>query len=108
MIDYGLLVAHRPVVRYDFNLTFPHELLELNLMELKRRRLNKIVGANASIPSKTLIENSVIGEGAIVRYPIKIKNSLVFPGVRVESKTDIDNAIIHRKNIIQCNPKDLE
>jgi dTDP-glucose pyrophosphorylase len=108
MIDDGLLVAHRPVVKNDLNLTFAHELLELNLMELKRRRLNKIVGENASIPSEALIENSVIGEGAIVRYPIRIKNSLIFPGVRVDSKTDINNAIIHKKNVIQCHPKGLD
>jgi dTDP-glucose pyrophosphorylase len=108
MIDDGLLVAHRPVVKNDLNLTFAHELLELNLMELNRRRLNKIVGENASIPSDALIENSVIGAGAIVRYPIRIKNSLIFPGVRVDSKTDINNAIIHKKNVIQCSPKDLD
>jgi len=107
MIDDGLLVFHRPVVRCDLNLTFPHELLALNLMELKRRRLKKIIGKNARIPLGASVENSVIGEQAVVRYPIRIKNSLIFPGVRVTSKDDIDSAIIQRTNIIQCNPKDL-
>jgi len=108
MINDGLLVSHRSAAKYDLNLTMPYELLTLNLMELKRRGLKKIIGKNARISPGTSIENSIIGEEVTVRCPIKIINSLIFPGVQVTSNNDIKNAIIQRNNIIQCNPQDLK
>ena len=55
--------------------------------------VKKIIGKNACILPGASVENSVIGEEAIVKYPIQIRNSLVFPGVQVTSKNDIDSAI---------------
>lgn len=108
MIDDGFVVSHRPVVSFDLNLTFPHELLSLNLMELKRRQLKNIIGKNARISSGASVENSVIGEESIVKFPIMIKNSIVFPGVVVSSETDIENSIILKSDFIQCDPKELK
>ena len=108
MIDDGFVVSHRSVVSFDLNLTFPHELLALNLMELKRLQLKNIIGKNARIPSGASLENVVVGEESIVKYPIMIKNSIVFPGVVVSSETDIENSIILKSDFIQCDPEKLK
>jgi dTDP-glucose pyrophosphorylase len=104
MIDDGLLVSHRSVVRFDLNLTFPHELLMLNLMELKRRKIKNIVGKNVRIPLGASLENAVIGEESIVKYPIAIRDSVVFPGVEVDSRADIEKSIIMKSDVIKCDP----
>jgi dTDP-glucose pyrophosphorylase len=103
MIDLGLVVFHRPVVTFDMNLTFPHELLELNLTELKRCQMKNIIGKNARIPSGAFLENVVIGEESIVKYPIEIKNSIIFPGVKVDSRYDIEKVIMIKSDIIKCD-----
>jgi glucose-1-phosphate thymidylyltransferase len=103
MIDDGLVVYHRPVVSFDLNLTFPHELLMLNLLELKRRQLKNIIGKNARIPSGASLENVVIGEESIVKYPITIRESVIFPGVEVDSRTDIERTIICKSDVIKCD-----
>lgn len=107
MIDDGLHVAHRPIVSFDMNLTFPHELLALNLMELRRRGLRQIVGRNVRIAPGASFENTVIGEESSVKYPIAIRNSVLFPGVEVDTSSDIEYAIIMKSEIIQCDPTEL-
>jgi len=104
MINDGLVVSHRSVVSFDLNLTFPHELLALNLMELKRRQLKNIIGKDARISSGASVENSVIGEESVVKYPITIRDSVIFPGVEVDSKTDIEKTIIFKSDVIKCGP----
>ena len=104
MIDDGLVVSHRPVVSFDLNLTFPHELLMLNLLELKRCQTKNIIGKNARIPSGASLENVVVGEESIVKYPITIRDSVIFPGVEVDSKTVIEKTIIFKSDIIKCGP----
>ena len=108
MIDDGFIVSHKSVVRYDLNLTFPHELLAVNLMELKRRKLKNIIGKNVQIPSGASIENSVIGDNTFIKNPIRIKNSLILPDAQVISKIDILNSIVQRNRSIQCKPVDWQ
>ena len=104
MIDDGLVVSHRSVVSFDLNLTFPHELLMLNLLELKRCQTKNIIGKNARIPSGASLENVVVGEESSVKYPITIRDSVIFPGVEVDSKTVIEKTIIFKSDIIKCGP----
>jgi dTDP-glucose pyrophosphorylase len=104
MIDDGLVISHRPIVSFDLNLTFPHELLMLNLKELKRRKVKNIIGKNALIPSGASIENTVIGEESVVKYPITIRDSVIFPGVEVDSRTDIEKTIVFKSDSIKCDP----
>ncbi len=107
MINDGLHVAHRPVVSFDLNLTFPCELLALNLMELRRRGLGKVVGRNVRIAPGASLENTVIGDESKVKHPIAIRNSVLFSGVEVDTASDIEDAIIMETQIIQCDPEQL-
>ena len=72
-------------------------------MELKRQKLDKLVGEETAIPVGTLVENSVIGDNVVVNYPTSIKNSLIFPGSHVTHRDHNDYVIIHGENTIFCN-----
>lgn len=102
LIDDGLVVSHRPVVRYDLNLTEAEDLLAMNLMDLARRGLSTVIGEGVRMPAGTAVENSVIGDDVTVRHPVRIKNSVVFPGVTVESASDLENVIIEGENTVYC------
>lgn len=103
MIDDEHRVYHSPVVDEDMNLTFPHDLLRLNLMELSRRGLPSLVGENVQLPAGSVVDGSVIGDNATFAYPIRITNSLVFPGTRVSETHDLDHVVVHGENIMQCD-----
>ncbi|MDH3281878.1 MAG: hypothetical protein OEQ18_12240, partial [Gammaproteobacteria bacterium] len=105
MINDGHTVCHTPVVKYDMNLTVPEDLLKINLAELKRLQLPKLIGKNAVIPDGTVIENSVIGDRVTITGARVIKNSLVFSGSRVA--VNIDRGISHGEQVIQCEGDDL-
>jgi dTDP-glucose pyrophosphorylase len=102
MINDGHTVCHKTAVKYDMNLTVPEDLLAINLMDLRRRGLENLVGQRTHVPEGTVIENSVIGDDAVIRHPITIKNSLVFQGACVEGSSTRNNVIIHQNGVVHC------
>ena len=102
MINDGHSVFHNPAVKYDMNLTVPEDLLAINLMDLKRRNLENLIGDGTQMPEGTVIENSIIGDNVTIKNPIRIKDSLIFRGTRVESKANKKRVIIHENDIIHC------
>ena len=103
MINDGYTVCHSPVVKADMNLTVPEDLLKVNLMDLKRRNLDSLVGKNTDLQEGVLIENSVIGNDVLFDCPINLKDSLIFSGTQVTCDNAIESVIIHDGSTIQCN-----
>ena len=102
MINDGHLVRHRPVVHHDMNVTFPDDLLQINLIELRKRKLDRLIAAGAQLPDGMVVERSVIGEGASFAAPIRLSNSLAFPGARMEKASDQDHVILYGGTVIPC------
>lgn len=105
MINDGHVVCHRPVVRYDMNLTFPEDLLKINLAELGNQATPNMIGENTAIPDSAHVENSVIGDDVTIGAGCRVTNSLVFAGSRVAGNLDRD--IVHEDQIIHCEGGDL-
>lgn len=102
LINDGRVVHHRPIVERDLNLTRPEDLLMINLLELSRRQIDHLIGDGVEMPAGTTISNSVIGDGAIIRHPIRITRSVVMPGVVVESTTDLDGVVLNGEHSVHC------
>ena len=102
MINDGWIVHHQPVVERDLNLTKPEDLLTINLSELDRRGLPHLVAEHVSLPAGTHVERSVIGEGVLVRHPIRITNSVILPNVVVSSTHDIDSVVMDAEHSVYC------
>ena len=102
LIDDGWVVHHQPIVERDLNLTKPEDLLTINLVELDRRGLAKLVHDRVTLPAGTRIERSVIGEGVLVRHPIRISNSVILPNVVVDSKHDLDCVVMDAEHSVYC------
>src|SRR3990172_12077775 len=79
LIDDGLRVFHSPVVADDVNLTFPEDLLRVNLMELRKRGLRRLVADGVAVPEGSVLDGSVIGAGVTFAHPVRLTNSVVFP-----------------------------
>ena len=102
LIGDGYLVKHHPIVTRDLNLTKPDDLLTINLIELDRRGLAKLVGDDVRVAAGAQIEHSVIGDGVVIRQPIRISNSVIMPNVVVDSARDLDSVVMDGEHSVYC------
>jgi dTDP-glucose pyrophosphorylase len=102
LIDDGWVVHHHPIVERDLNLTKPEDVLAINLIELDRRGLQSVVGDRVMLPEGTSVERSVIGEGVLVRHPIRIVNSVILANSVIDAKHDLDGVVMDGEHTIYC------
>jgi NDP-sugar pyrophosphorylase family protein len=102
LINDGYLVHHHAIVERDLNLTKPDDLLIINLIELERNGLARLVADSVSAPDGTRIERSVVGNGVVIRHPIRISNSVIMPNVVVDANTDLDSVVMDGEHTVYC------
>jgi NDP-sugar pyrophosphorylase family protein len=102
LMNDGYVVHHQPIVERDLNLTKPEDLLTINLIELARRGLTQLVGEGVSCVDGVRVERSVIGDGAVIKHPIRISNCVIMPRVAVDSKTDLDSVVMDGEHSVYC------
>src|SRR5687767_13152925 len=102
LIDDGYVVKHHPIVARDLNLTKPEDLLVINLIELSRAGLTRLVDGTAVVPPGATIEHSVIGKDVVVTHPIRISHSVIMPGVTVQASTDLDSVVMDGEHTVYC------
>jgi glucose-1-phosphate thymidylyltransferase len=102
LINDGWTVHHHAIVERDLNLTKPEDVLAINLIELDRRGLPRLVADRVTLPPGTVVERSVIGEGVLVRHPIRIVNSVILPNAVVDTKHDLDGVVMDGEHTIYC------
>jgi dTDP-glucose pyrophosphorylase len=98
-VDDGHRVRAARVVRDDLNLSYPSDLLDINL---KLLGAESFVGKDVRLAPGCRVEHSVLLDGASVTHPIEIRDSLVFPGVTVTATSDVRRAIVTADGIIEC------
>jgi NDP-sugar pyrophosphorylase family protein len=102
LVDDGYLVRHRSIVERDLNLTRPEDLLYINLLELQRAGLARLVARDVRLPAGATIERSVIGAGVVIDHPIRISNSVILPNVHVTSASDLDCVVMDPEHSVYC------
>ena len=102
LIDDGFTVKSAPVVLEDKNLTFPPDLLELNLSVLRKSGRNVCMGKNVEMHNKASFEDSVIGDLVHIESGIAVCESLVMPGSRIRSGKAIRKSIVTGEHVIPC------
>lgn len=100
LIDDGAVVTSAEAVYDDINVTFPDDLLKLNISLARSGGGENLIHPEASIHPEAQISNSVIGAGARVASPVTISNCLLFDDVVVES--GLANAIATPEKIVSC------
>lgn len=98
-VDDGHRVRAARVIRDDLNLSYPADLLDINLRLLGDANL---IGKNVRLAPGCTVERSVIMDGATVERPITIRDSLIFPGVTVSASFDLSRAIVTADQVIEC------
>ncbi len=102
LINDGFGVRTANVITDDINITFPHDLLRANLVELKRQGKQRIIGENVSIPNLERVHNAVIGGHVVVKHDIEIFHSVIFPHTSVTTESSLERTIVTPERIISC------
>ncbi len=106
LIHDGHRVVHSNIIEEDLNLTVPEDLLNINLLELKKNGLlNYFVDKQMSEQSLPGISRCVIGTRVTVEPPVSLQRCIVFNDVIIQRQSELSNAIITPDGIIQCNPE---
>jgi dTDP-glucose pyrophosphorylase len=82
-IDDGYRVAAAEVVKSDMNVSYPADLLQLNLHVLAGRGLQRFVAAGAKVAANAVLDRVVVMDGAEVGEGARLRECLLFPGARV-------------------------
>lgn len=103
LIDDRYRVAALNIIEDDMNLTFPEDLLKINLYELKRRGLSRIIGKDFNCPEGIVLVNSIVGNRVRIGNPLEIRDSVIFNNSVVRIQRNLNKVIVTPERIIDLN-----
>ena len=103
-IDSGNVVQAAEVVDWDYNITFPADLLDCNGKVLRMLGQRNAVAASARIHAGARLDGAVIGERVVIDAPLRIHNTVILPDTHVEGSDDLEDCILSREICIRCGP----
>lgn len=104
LIDSGSGLGAVDVVDWDYNITFPSDLLDCNFKVLARSGERNAVAESARLADGVRLEGAVIGERVVIEEPIAVRNSIVLPDTRVSGAEPLESCIVSQDVRIRCAP----
>jgi len=105
-IDDGYWVKAAEVVAWDYNITFPGDLLDCNRKYLRAIGEDRVIAPTARVHPEARVSGAVVGNRVVVRHPIRIENAVILPDTVVEDTADLADCILSRDIRIRCAPPD--
>lgn len=102
-IDDGYRVEAAEVIRDDLNLSYPMDLLDLNLRWLDAHGGRNMIGRGVQIADGAEIERCLLMDGVVIEKGIVMRDCLVFPNVRVRHERELRRTILTRETEISDN-----
>ncbi|GAB4143863.1 MAG: hypothetical protein Fur0037_11620 [Planctomycetota bacterium] len=103
-IEDGYRVEAARVVKDDMNVSYPGDLLELNLRLLDEQGLANLVQAGADVAEDAALRRCVVMRGAKIGPSARLEDSLVFPGAEVAPGRVARGLIVTPENEIAGGP----
>lgn len=94
LVDMGCRVGRADSVRWDTNMNVPSDVLRTNLVELRRRGLNRWLDPTAQLGDGCLVERAVIGAGATVGAGCQLSRVVVLGGTDIPAGTHAEDAVL--------------
>jgi dTDP-glucose pyrophosphorylase len=103
LINDGEYVSTVNAVHDDINLTFPADVLNVNLQYAREHSTDgNLVADSASVHPDARLTNTVVGPGAVIDSPVVMQNCVVFEGATVAPRERYDNVIISTGKVVAC------
>jgi NDP-sugar pyrophosphorylase family protein len=99
-IDMGNSLYAVKINGDDTNITFPYELLLINIAFLKKRGLTNLIHHSAIVGEKCHFNNTLIGKNVKIGNNVSLENCVVFPYAIVKSNKIYANCIINKSSVV--------
>jgi dTDP-glucose pyrophosphorylase len=99
MIDDGHRVGAATCIDADINLTFPRDLLAVNLAALAERRQANHIEPGSMVESSAALDSCVIGHGATIGAGARLRETLVFGEATVPAAAELTRAIVTTQGV---------
>ena len=104
-LDDGYPVEAAEVVKADMNVSYPSDLLELNLLLLQQSGSEELIAPDVVRGEGAEIRRSVVMAGAKVGDGAQLEECLLFPGANVPAGRIRRRTIFTADNEIRCEPE---
>ena len=101
-IDDGWRVEAAEVVRDDLNLSFPSDLLMLNLHYLAAHGQAQIIGEGVQLKEGSTVTRSVVMGDVRFEHPVQLDRVLILPGTVVDKPGRIEKLILTPGHEVHC------
>lgn len=98
-VDDGYRVRAARVIDDDLNLSYPRDLLDINLALLGE---GNFVGRGVHIHPEARVERSVLMDGARITTPASVRECLLFAGMTLSFEGDVERRIFTPDHLIDC------
>jgi dTDP-glucose pyrophosphorylase len=82
-LDDGYKVVASEVVVDDVNVSYPADLLDLNLKILSQQALPNWIAPRVNVHPGSLLDRTIVMDGAEIGENVALTECLVFPGTKV-------------------------
>jgi dTDP-glucose pyrophosphorylase len=89
---HPVYVSH--ALKDDINITFPADLIDCCIREMKHRGVDKVIGEDVFFRNKPEVKWSAIGDNAVIDGNGPIEECVIFPNTRVKHMGPIKRMII--------------
>lgn len=96
LIDLDYPVRVSPVVRWDMNVTYIGDLITCCVRQLRAQGRTHLLGQDAAVAEGAELVDTVIGEGAVVKHPIRLERCVVLAGAEVLETSSCSDAVFTR------------
>lgn len=103
LINDGEYVSTCDAVHDDVNVTFPVDLLRVNIEFARNCANGNLISETAEIDPRAQLANSVIGHGARIASGVTMNNCLVFDNACVGVAGRYENVIVTRDKLVSCH-----
>lgn len=83
LIEQGQGIGVARTLEWDVNLNQPADLLAANRAELQRRGLANLVDESARVHDSAILDETVVGAGAVIGAGARLERCVIFAGARV-------------------------
>jgi dTDP-glucose pyrophosphorylase len=93
-LDYPVRIA--PVVTWDMNVTVIDDLIACCTRQLRNMGQRQLVGSGVQIAPGAELVDTVVGDGAVIRHPVRLERCVVLSGATVEGQRDYADTVFTR------------
>lgn len=103
-IDNGHRVTTSSCVTVDTNVTFPADLLDVNLLMLRDAEQENFVLSPKLVSDTASLSEVIAGEGVKIGNGCKLRQCVLFPDVVIPGGMNISRAIVSPEGICPVSP----